>query len=357
MRALAVMKRILDQLRRDPRTVLLVLAAPAFVVFLLHEVVGASELRPRIAAVGSERLAEILSARADVLRPADEAGAAELLRRGDADATVFFDEAAGLVASPPKVAVDAADPSASAAALKALREALAEYARATAPAFARAAAKAAGDLDVEFLNGSADTSLFDYLAPVVLAFLVFFFTFLLAGIAFLRERTSGTLERAFATPVRRRELAAGYMAGFGVVAAVQTAFLQVFVVEVYGAPNVSGFLPTLAVGLCVAFAALSMGLFLSAYANSEFQMMQFIPVVIVPQVLFAGLFNLRSGPAWMGTVSKLFPLTYAGRALRDLMLRGRPFASVLPDVAALLGFGAVFLALAVRGLGRYRRDA
>jgi ABC-2 type transport system permease protein len=252
--------------------------------------------------------------------------------------------------------VDAADPSASAAALKAVREALSEHAQSAMPGLAKRLAKI-GSARISYLNGSPDTSAFDFLAPVVLGFLVFFFTFILAGIAFLRERSSGTLERAFAAPIRRVDLVLGYMLGFGAVAAVQTALLQAFVVGVYRAPNASGFLPALAVGLALAFCALAMGLFLSAYANSEFQMLQFIPLVVVPQVLFAGIFNLRSGPPWMSLASELFPLTHAGRALRDLMIRGRPLASALPEIAALLGFGAIFLALAVRGLARYRKDA
>jgi ABC-2 type transport system permease protein len=354
-RILAVAGRILSQLARDPRTLLLVLAGPLFVAFLMHEVVEAGEVRPRIAVVdgaGGASLAEALEPRAEVLRAADAAAAKALVERGEADAAVSIDEAEGLLDSPPSVVIDAADPSASAAAMKALRDGLSDYARSSMPAFARAAAKATG-FKATYVNGSEDTSTFDFLAPVALGFLVFFFTFILAGIAFLRERTSGTLERAFASPIRRRELLSGYMLGFGALAAVQTALLQLFIVAAYDAPNASGFLPALVACLATAFCALSMGLFLSAYANSEFQMLQFMPIVVVPQVLFAGIFNLRSGPAWMRVVADLFPLTYSGRALRDLMVRGKGFAAALPDLAVLAAFGAVFLALAARGLKRY----
>ena len=355
-RALAIALRILSQLRRDPRTLVLILAAPIFVTFLLHEVVMAGEVRPRIAVAGSAGLAAAAEKRADVVKAADPREAAELLAAGKVDATVALDEGAGILDSPPEIAVDAADPSASAAALKALRESMAEYAQASMPAFAKRLARAT-TAKTSYLNGSPGATAFDFLAPVVLGFLVFFFTFILAGIAFLRERTSGTLERAFAAPIRRRDIVLGYLLGFGAVAAVQTALLQIFVVGVYAAPNASGFMPVLVVDLALAFSALAMGLFLSAYANSEFQMLQFIPLVVVPQVLFAGIFNLRSGPGWMKIVSKLFPLTYAGRALRDLMIRGRSLSSVTPELAALCAFGALFIALAIKGLGRYRKDA
>lgn len=352
-RTLAIARRILSQILRDPRTLALVIVGPIFVVFLLHAVVTAGELVPRIATVGGEGLAKALETRAEVVRSQDADSAIALLEQGKVDAVV---ELAAGAPGRPKITVDAADPSASGAAMKALREALAENARSSLPAFAAKAAASATP-DITFVHGSSDTTTFDFLAPVVLGFLVFFFTFILAGIAFLRERTSGTMERAFAAPVRRLELIAGYMIGFGVVAAAQTAVLQYFIVGVYAAPNASGFLPAIAVNLAVAFAALSMGLFLSAFANSEFQMLQFIPLVIVPQVLFAGIFNLRSGPPWMTAVSWFFPLTYAGRALRDLMIRGAGLVSALDEIAALLAFGAVFLALAVTGLRRYRVES
>jgi ABC-2 type transport system permease protein len=352
-RTLAIAVRILRQIVRDPRTIVLILVAPVLVTILLHEVVAAGEVKPRIAVVGSEGLAAAVAKRADLVKAVNPGEAARLLDSGEVDATVSLDEGEGLLDSPPEIAVDASDPATSAAALKALRDATAEYAQASMPALAKRLAKVA-TAETRYLHGSPSTTVFDFLAPVVLGFLVFFFTFILAGIAFLRERTSGTLERAFAAPVRRRDIVLGYMIGFGAVAAVQTALLQLFIVGIYRAPNACGFLPTLFVDLALAFSALAMGLFLSAYADSEFQMLQFIPLVIVPQVLFAGIFNLRSGPPWMTIVSDFFPLTYAGRALRDLMIRGRSLASVFPELAALCAFGAVFIALAIKGLGRNR---
>jgi ABC-2 type transport system permease protein len=213
---------------------------------------------------------------------------------------------------------------------------------------------AAANPSVELVNGSEASTTFDYLAPVILGFIVFFLTFVLSGISFLRERSSGTLERIFASPARRSDIVAGYMLGFGAVAAVQTTIAQLVVVGIYKAPMTGGFLPVLAIDLSVAAMALAMGLFLSAFANSEFQMLQFIPIVVVPQVLFSGIVNLRSAPAWISALSELSPLTWAGRALRDVMLRGRGIADVAFDLGVIWAFAAVFLVLAVAGLRRYR---
>jgi ABC-2 type transport system permease protein len=350
--AMATAGRILRQLRGDPRTLMLVFVAPVFVVFLLHEVVIAGDLMPRVAVVGPSESARgysgFLEGKAEVLASPDLAMALASLSSGAADAVVDLSQ------SPPLVTVDAADPATSGPALRAVQSAFASLAASRVPSFA-APLIAASKPDIRYLNGSDKTSTFDFLAPVLLGFIVFFFTFILSGIAFLRERTSGTLERAFAAPIGRGGLVAGYMLGFGLVAAVQTALVQLFVVGVYHAPNASGFGPALAVSVSLALVALAMGLFLSAFANSEFQMLQFIPIVIIPQILFAGIFNLRSGPGWIQALSFIFPLTYGGRALRDLMIRGRSFASVLPDLAALWAFGAAFIALAVVGLGKFRK--
>lgn len=355
--ALATALRILKQLKGDPRTLALIFVAPLFVVFLLHEVVEAGELVPRIALVSSgtssslvnsTNFAEELKKSATVVKETVTATAAQDLEKGSVDAVVDFGE------SPAKVTVDAADPATSSKALKTVQEAFSNVAKTRVAAFAGPLLSSSLP-NVIFINGSASTSTFDFLAPVLLAFIIFFFTFILSGIAFLRERTSGTLERAFATPISRSSLVGGYMVGFGIVAALQTVLVQLLIVGVYGAPNVGGFGASLVVSLSVSLSALAMGLFLSAFANSEFQMLQFIPVVIVPQILFAGIFNLRSGPTWLNILSYFFPLTYAGQALRDIMIRGRSLFDVLPNLAAVWGFAFLFLTLAVLGLGKFRK--
>lgn len=367
---LATALRILRQLRGDPRTLALILIAPLFVVFLLHEVVVAGQLTPRIAVVNTagsvnsgttssgpapsfsllspDSVIQELKKSSTILEVSDAASAEQDLRQGTADAIVDFS------ATPANVTVDAADPSTSSASIKAIQEAFATAVKDRAAAFAGPLFASASP-KINFINGSASTSSFDFLAPVLLAFIIFFFTFILSGISFLRERTSGTLERAFATPLSRSSLVGGYMIGFGIIATVQTILVQFLIVGVYKAPNAAGFGASLAVSISVSLAALAMGLFLSAFANSEFQMLQFIPIVIVPQILFAGIFNLRSGPAWINALSYVFPLTYAGQALRDLMIRGKTLLDVLPNLAAVWGFAVVFIVLAVVGLGKFRR--
>jgi ABC-2 type transport system permease protein len=344
---LATALRLLKQLVNDPRTLALVLLAPVFVIFLFHAVIESGDVVPRIAVVGDPSFAKDIEGRAEVSDFSDAEAARLALGSGRVDAIADFrGENAALT-------VDAADPSVSAAASKVLREGLTSRAKRSLPAFASRMMDKSTPR-IAFVNGSEATTTFDFLAPVILGFIVFFFTFVLSGIAFLRERTSGTLERIFACPVRRREIVAGYMIGFGAVAVVQTTIAQIVVVGVYGAPSVGGFVPVLAIDLSLAAMALAMGLFLSAFARSEFQMLQFIPLVVVPQVLFSGIFNLRSASRWISVLSDLFPLTYAGRALRDVMVRGRSLFDVRIDLMVVWAFAAVFVFLAASGLRRYR---
>ena len=84
--------------------------------------------------------------------------------------------------------------------------------------------------------------------------------------------------------------------------------------------------------------ALTLGTFLSAYANNEFQMIQFIPLVIVPQVFFSGLFPMESMNTWLQMLGKLFPLTYGADAMRQVMIRNQGFTEIALDLTVLLLF-------------------
>ena len=111
---------------------------------------------------------------------------------------------------------------------------------------------------------------------------------------------------------------------------------------------------SLALGLALCLVALSMGSFISAFAQNEFQVLQFIPIVILPQVLFSGILDLRQAPGWVRFLSRLFPLTYGGHALRESMLRGRPLGELWTDLVVVLGFAALFVVLNTASIRRPR---
>jgi ABC-2 type transport system permease protein len=256
------------------------------------------------------------------------------VKNGKADALLDYS------AAPPVLTVDGADPSVTAVVGRAVQK----------TGFAILAPLLGGVLanlqpDIKLLHGSLDGTAFDFIAPVMMGFVIFFFIFILSAISFLRERTTGTLARILVTPATPMQLVGGYMLGFGFFAALQTVFIQLFTILVLGIPTVGSFIDILVMNLALCLVALSMGSFVSAFAQNEFQVMQFIPIVIVPQVLFSGILDLRQAPGWVQVVSKIFPLTYGGHALRELMLRGNTLGGVWVDLVVVLGFALLFMVL------------
>ncbi len=211
------------------------------------------------------------------------------------------------------------------------------------------------DISYSYLNGSDDMSAFDATAAYMMGFFVFFFVFIIAGVSFLRERVSGTLDRVLATPIRRYQIVLGYFLGFGVFVFIQTVLIQIFMVYVLGVAIKGSFMLVLLTNLLLAVGSLALGTLLSAFARNEMQMFQFIPVVIVPQVLFCGMFSLREAPAWVQALSRIFPLSYGAHALNDIMMRGLGFSDIALDLAMLAFFTILFLALNTQVLKKYRR--
>lgn len=158
-------------------------------------------------------------------------------------------------------------------------------------------------------------------APVLLAVVVFFLTYLLTAVGFLREQTEGTLERVLASPISRRSLVLGYVLGFGVLATVQSAVLlgaSVHFLNVTFAHGVGFFFLLELLG---ALSALGIGILLSLFAENEFQALQFIPVVITPQVVLGGTFRPVSElPAFLEWPARVMPITYLIEGMEYVVL-------------------------------------
>ncbi|HDR7970241.1 TPA: ABC transporter permease, partial [Bacillus pacificus] len=196
--------------------------------------------------------------------------------------------------------------------------------------------------EVNYLHGSKDFTMFDGLGPVLIGFFTFFFVFILSGVSFVRERLSGTLERLLSTPIKRWEIVVGYIIGFGIFAFIQSIIIvsfSVYILDLYVAGSIW---LTLLITCMLSLTALTLGTFLSAYANNEFQMIQFIPLVIVPQIFFSGLFPIESMNKWLQMLGKLFPLTYGADAMRQVMIRNQGFTEIALDLTVLLFFSVLF---------------
>ena len=157
---------------------------------------------------------------------------------------------------------------------------------------------------------------FDALAPALLGFFPFLLMFLVTSITTLRERASGTLERLLTTPMAKVDLLGGYALAFGLIAVVQVA-VAVVVALWLGLSLGTSVWPLLLVALLDALLGVALGLLASAFARTEFQVVQFMPVVVLPQLLVCGLFQPRDEMAsWLTAFSDVMPLSYAVEALQ-----------------------------------------
>ncbi|WP_225047862.1 ABC transporter permease [Lacticaseibacillus kribbianus] len=203
--------------------------------------------------------------------------------------------------------------------------------------------------------GNKDTGFFDKIVPILMGFFVFFFVFLISGMALLKERTTGTLDRLLATPVRRGEIVAGYMLSYGVLAIIQTVIIVLTTVGFMNVEITGSLFAVMVINFLLALVALAFGILMSTFAQSEFQMMQFIPIIVIPQVFFSGIVPLDSLADWVKNISYVLPLTYAGNAMTQVIMHGKGLLSLGLDIAVLLLFLAVLSALNVRGMRRYRK--
>jgi len=186
----------------------------------------------------------------------------------------------------------------------------------------------------------------DFVAPVYIAFLALFFVFLLTCVSFLRERSQGTFERLIATPATRLEIVLGYMAGLGLFALLQVAVILFFTVWVLQINYLGSLALLFLIVALLAVVGVNLGILASAFARTEFQVVQFIPLLIIPQALLGDVFwPIEEMPAHLQVAARFMPITYANRALRDVMLKGWGLAEIWPNLAVLAGIALLLIAL------------
>jgi ABC-2 type transport system permease protein len=194
--------------------------------------------------------------------------------------------------------------------------------------------------------------IFDRFGPALLALFPFIIMFLVTSVTTLRERSSGTLERLLAMPMGKGDFLLGYALAFGLVAAVQALVAVALSVGLLGL-EVAG--PVWLLGLVAVVDAVlgtALGLFVSAFAATEFQAVQFMPAVVLPQLLLCGLFVPRSAmPDVLEAISNVLPLSYAVDAMQTLT-RTSEVADVWGDLAVVLAFVLGGLALGAATLRR-----
>jgi ABC-2 type transport system permease protein len=341
MRIKALVIRILRQFIRDKRTIALMIVAPILILTMLDLVFNGEDYVPKVGLVGVPEpiqnqlnLEDAKISKYETSNLADKA-----LEKQKIDAYIEFS------GGTPSIALEGSDPSVNGAVMKWMQTAMKPL----------QGQGAAFEPEVSYLHGSSEMGQFDYFGPVLLGFFVFFFVFLIAGVSFLRERTSGTLERLLSSPLRKWEIVIGYVIGFGLFTFIQATIIAWYSIYVLDMHMSGAFGYVLLIILLLSFSALTLGTLLSAFANNELQMIQFIPLVVIPQIFFSGLFNLDTISDWLSWIGVVTPLYYAAEALRDVMVRGQGWDMIYQDLLVLAGFSLLFITLNILALRKYRK--
>ncbi len=195
----------------------------------------------------------------------------------------------------------------------------------------------------------------DFFVPGIMAFAVYMLTTLLTLLAFVGERTTGTLDRLLTTPVSPTGIVMGYATAFSLIGAGQSALLLLIGILVFKITIVGNVLLAFFVIVLLAIVSQSIGILLSSVARDEAQAIQMLPFIVLPAFLLAGIFwPLQAIPTWLRPLSYLIPPTYAVNASRSVMLRGWGLGKIWPDVLALLALAVVFLGGAIWSVHKHR---
>jgi ABC-2 type transport system permease protein len=359
-RVAAITKRLLQQFRRDRRTLALLFVAPIVILGLLGYLIRGSASAPAVGIANEDQgplgatVAAALARSSEISTTTIQASDGDSkLKDGSLAAYIVFPSdfssqaQAGTIA--PDVHLEGSQPGTVAPVLQALQQALISV----------ASSVPGQGLHVQphltYLYGGASFDTLDYFGAAFIGLVVFFLVFVVTIVSFLNERSQGTLERLMASPLRRGEIVVGYMLGFTVLALVQSVEVLAFSLAVLKVHNSGNVVLIFGIEALMAIAAVNLGIFLSMFARTEFQAVQFIPLVIVPQFLLSGiLFSVASEPRPLQVLSDVLPLTYAVNGLRDVMIKGADLSwgSLQLDVGVVAGFIVLLVVAAVTTLRR-----
>ena len=376
MRILAISKRIIKEMLRDKRTLALMFVAPIIIMWLMNVMFSANTTTDvtiaRVDTSGQvvknlqdtkhvtlKNYTSLKQAKADMKTGQVDA---VLTQKGDKELKVRYANTDAtkttMIRQVLKAAIAKDSTSQLADGMKQLTTKLKQIQASLPPQMQTQKPLASQQVSKVSLKesynyGDKDSNFFNKMIPIMMGFIVFFFVFLISGMALLKERTSGTLDRLLATPVKRSDIVFGYLLAYGLLAVVQTlviVFATVWLLDIEVVGNI-GYV--IMVNVLMALVALVFGILLSTLAKSEFQMMQFIPLIVIPQIFFSGLIPLDSMASWVRVIGTILPLSYSGDALTKVMMRGQGFLAISNDLWILLLFVVILTILNIWGMKRY----
>ena len=364
-RAFAVTKRVLRDLKNDRRQLALIFIAPLLVISIFGVAFTGSVKDVRVVVVngdtgvGNSSLSDKIISNFDtsVLNVAyanSESDAVGQVQNGSASAAIVFPShftqsvvarASGQTSVAPAnttitLLADKSNPNVSDPIIATVNTAVAQ----TIQGLGRQAPVSVDSSNAVY---GANAQFIDFFAPGIICIAVWQLTTLLTLISFVGERTSGTLFRLLASPLKESELVVGYAVAFGIIGIAQSAVLLSAAVILFHVTIVGDVLLAFGVIALLAIVSEGLGIMLSSFARREAQAIQFLPIVVLPAFLLSGVFwPIQAIPEWLRPVSYILPTTYAVEAVRSVILRGWGLDKIYPDVVALLIFAGVFLVLA-----------
>lgn len=208
-------------------------------------------------------------------------------------------------------------------------------------------------IDQAYAYGGGDTRFIDYFAPGVISFAIMMVTTMITIILFVNERRNGTLQRLLASPASESEIVVGYALAFAVIGIIQSIVVLIAAILLFDVSIVGNIFLALIVILLLAFGHQGLGILLSAGAKNELQAIQFIPLILFPSILLAGLFwPIESIPSYLQPLSYIIPLRYGIDAERSIMLRGWGMGEIWIDIIVLVLFALLTLSASVLLLKR-----
>jgi ABC-2 type transport system permease protein len=377
-RILALAARIIRQVVRDRRTLALIFLVPLLVMTLLYLVLTNTSSVPTLAlvrptGVGSDQVNMLIN---DLLPGQDKLHTIDIsasqihstLENGNADAAVVFPPNFAqqvLAGQNPTVQIvlEGSDPSV-ASTMSALTQTFTHQLGVALAAIKGRSGQPGLPLTLsgslpfaittpQYLHGGPQYTFDDSIAPVFIGIFSFFFVFLLTSIAFLRERSQGTIERVMVSPLKRPELVVGYICGFSLFALVQSLIILLFVVFALKVHYSGNLALVFLVTALLTIGSVNLGIFLSTFAQNEFQVVQFVPLVLGVQIFLSGIFwPVKQLPSALQPFSYIMPLTYANDALRGVMLKGEDFIGIAAQLSALLLFALAMVLLSALTMRR-----
>lgn len=336
MRSLII--RIVKQMHNDKRSLAIMLIAPILIMSLLFLLLGESSYEPIIGVDGSfkgEVLESLKEQQVKIVTLQDE-DIDVFLEENNADAVVSWDKNGINIRMLEENSTKA---------LK-ITEALKKAMEKINPI---------GSMNMSFIYGKSDDTMFNSLGYILIGFLSFFFVFIISGMSFVRERTTGTMERLMLTPISRIGLVAGYTIGYGIFATIQSVLIILFTKYVLHMEYAGSVLLAMLIMVLLSFTAVMIGALVSIFANSEFQVMQFIPIVIIPQFFFSGLIPIDTLPFGLGKLAYVMPIYYGCAGLKEVLIKGSAIEGIWSYLAMLVAFIIVLLIINTEALRKYRR--